>query len=340
MAARLLFIGLWTLADREGRLEDRPKRIKASIFPYDDCNVDGLLDALADNEEKFIARYEADGGKYIQINNFVKQQGSHINSTEAKSQIPAPPAGAKSSADAAIAIPEHGHSDAESDFNHFESSFNHSESDFNQYDLVLDLDLDLDLDLEPEKETNNNEDDNARAHACGADGGDFGPLPTPEPTGLAHGGSAARDESAQTGGQCAQNDVLAAAVQAYEREYGDIPPSMALAELPEYAAELPTEVIAHAFRVAVAERKRNWSYVRAILRDYRAKGYRAVADIQRDDDERQRKKQQSQGARASPQRGGNMFLQMLREKGGLDHDGNGDDCAVSYTERGLPEPVP
>ena len=25
---RLLFIGLWTLADREGRLEDRPKRIK------------------------------------------------------------------------------------------------------------------------------------------------------------------------------------------------------------------------------------------------------------------------------------------------------------------------
>jgi hypothetical protein len=28
MSTRLLFIGLWCLADREGRLEDRPKRIK------------------------------------------------------------------------------------------------------------------------------------------------------------------------------------------------------------------------------------------------------------------------------------------------------------------------
>jgi hypothetical protein len=26
--ARLLFAGLWTIADREGRLEDRPKKIK------------------------------------------------------------------------------------------------------------------------------------------------------------------------------------------------------------------------------------------------------------------------------------------------------------------------
>src|SRR5262245_30051913 len=32
---RLLFAGLWLLADREGRLEDRPKRIHADLFPYD-----------------------------------------------------------------------------------------------------------------------------------------------------------------------------------------------------------------------------------------------------------------------------------------------------------------
>ena len=30
---RLLFAGLWTLADREGRLEDRPKRIVRCDFP-------------------------------------------------------------------------------------------------------------------------------------------------------------------------------------------------------------------------------------------------------------------------------------------------------------------
>ncbi|WP_461949107.1 hypothetical protein ACOKPE_14565 [Acinetobacter baumannii] len=29
--ARLLFIGLWTLADREGRLENRPKKIKGAV---------------------------------------------------------------------------------------------------------------------------------------------------------------------------------------------------------------------------------------------------------------------------------------------------------------------
>lgn len=30
---RLLFVGLWTLADREGRLTDKPKQIKMAIFP-------------------------------------------------------------------------------------------------------------------------------------------------------------------------------------------------------------------------------------------------------------------------------------------------------------------
>jgi hypothetical protein len=33
---RLMFIGLWLLADRNGVLEHRPAWIKAKIFPYDD----------------------------------------------------------------------------------------------------------------------------------------------------------------------------------------------------------------------------------------------------------------------------------------------------------------
>ena len=37
--ARLLFAGLWCIADREGRLEDRPKRIKIEVLPYDNCDV-------------------------------------------------------------------------------------------------------------------------------------------------------------------------------------------------------------------------------------------------------------------------------------------------------------
>ena len=44
---RLLFAGLWTIADKRGRLEDRPRRIKAELLPYDDCDVDDLLNKLS-----------------------------------------------------------------------------------------------------------------------------------------------------------------------------------------------------------------------------------------------------------------------------------------------------
>lgn len=70
--ARLLFIGLWCLADREGKLEDRPLRIKAEIFPYDGADVAKWLDDLC--REGFITRYEAASVKCIQIVNFLKHQ--------------------------------------------------------------------------------------------------------------------------------------------------------------------------------------------------------------------------------------------------------------------------
>lgn len=84
--ARLLFAGLWTLADREGRLEDRPKRIKAAILPYDDCDVDAFLQQLHDRG--FILRYEVAGERYIQVVNFRKHQTPHVR--EPASTIPAP----------------------------------------------------------------------------------------------------------------------------------------------------------------------------------------------------------------------------------------------------------
>lgn len=52
---RLTFAGLWTLADRAGRLEDRPERIKAELFPYEDVDVDRILADLAARD--FIQRY-------------------------------------------------------------------------------------------------------------------------------------------------------------------------------------------------------------------------------------------------------------------------------------------
>lgn len=83
---RLLFQGLWCHADREGRLEDRPKKIKAEILPYDDCDVDQLLNAL--HSRGFILRYAVDGRRYIQVVNFTKHQNPHVK--ESASEIPAP----------------------------------------------------------------------------------------------------------------------------------------------------------------------------------------------------------------------------------------------------------
>lgn len=81
--ARLIFQGLWCHADRDGRLEDNPKVLKAKIMPYDKVNMDMILFDLA---EKFITRYDVEGRKYIQINNFSKHQKPHH--TEKKSVIP------------------------------------------------------------------------------------------------------------------------------------------------------------------------------------------------------------------------------------------------------------
>ena len=75
MEARLLFIGLWTLADREGRLEDRPKQIKMEIFPADSVDCDALLMQLSSTG--MVARYEVDGKRYLQVVNFTKHQNPH-----------------------------------------------------------------------------------------------------------------------------------------------------------------------------------------------------------------------------------------------------------------------
>ena len=82
----LAFEGLWLLADREGRLEDRPLRIKAETFPYrDGLDMDKMLDWLQQNG--FITRYKHEGKAYIQITAFAKHQNPHKN--EPDSVIPA-----------------------------------------------------------------------------------------------------------------------------------------------------------------------------------------------------------------------------------------------------------
>jgi hypothetical protein len=85
--ACLLFAGLWCWADREGRLEDRPKRLKNEIFPARACDIDALLDQLAAGG--FIERYAVDGARYIQVSAFLVHQNPHYK--ELPSVIPPPP---------------------------------------------------------------------------------------------------------------------------------------------------------------------------------------------------------------------------------------------------------
>lgn len=81
---RLLFIGLWCLADREGRLEDRHKRIKMELFPCDSYDVNGGLAAL--EAAGFVSRYSAAGKSVVSIVNFHKHQTPH--GTEKDSELP------------------------------------------------------------------------------------------------------------------------------------------------------------------------------------------------------------------------------------------------------------
>ena len=85
---RYLFIGLWCLADREGKLKDHPKQIRFEVFPEtktkDDIEI--MLKALV--ERDLIIRYAVDNKRYIKVTNFLKHQSPHT--TEKKSEIPEP----------------------------------------------------------------------------------------------------------------------------------------------------------------------------------------------------------------------------------------------------------
>lgn len=81
---RLLFIGLWCMADRDGRLEKRPLRIKAEVFPYDSLDINRELTVI--ERMGFVKTYRVDGKDYLQVLKFDKHQRPHH--TEAKSKLP------------------------------------------------------------------------------------------------------------------------------------------------------------------------------------------------------------------------------------------------------------
>jgi hypothetical protein len=89
--ARLLFVGLWMMADREGRLEYRPKRIKMQVFPGDSVDVEPMLHDL--QGQTLIVMYEVKGNTYIWIPGFAKHQKPHPK--EVPSTLPPYPGGSQ-----------------------------------------------------------------------------------------------------------------------------------------------------------------------------------------------------------------------------------------------------
>lgn len=74
--ARILFVGLWCLADKDGWVEYRPKRIRAEVFPYDhEVNIEELLDEL----RNFLTFIGVGKHQLVGVKNFCKHQSPHKN---------------------------------------------------------------------------------------------------------------------------------------------------------------------------------------------------------------------------------------------------------------------
>lgn len=84
--ARLLFIGLWTIADFKGCFEYKPKRLKVQLLPYDECDIEQLVSAL--DKSRFISIYSVQGQTFGKVLNFNKHQNPHKNEKEKGSDIP------------------------------------------------------------------------------------------------------------------------------------------------------------------------------------------------------------------------------------------------------------
>ena len=87
--ARLTWVGLWAIADRAGRMEARPQRIRGQLFPYEpSIQIDAILSEL--QAGGFLVRYENDGAWYFEIPNFTKHQRFSGQEAKNDSTLPGP----------------------------------------------------------------------------------------------------------------------------------------------------------------------------------------------------------------------------------------------------------
>jgi hypothetical protein len=89
--ARLLYIGLWGLADEHGRLRGDARSIKGQVFAYDDdltpAVIDKLIDMLAESGRA--VRYRVEKATYLFLPKLAQHQRLEPNKTP--SRLPEPP---------------------------------------------------------------------------------------------------------------------------------------------------------------------------------------------------------------------------------------------------------
>ena len=81
---RLIYTGVWCCADREGRVENRPRRLKAEIMPYDNVDMEKAINVLCSGG--FLTKYENTEKEYLQVEKWEIHQ--RIHHTEKDSIIP------------------------------------------------------------------------------------------------------------------------------------------------------------------------------------------------------------------------------------------------------------
>lgn len=84
----LIYIGLWTQADFEGRFEFSHKQLKIAIRPYSSVNFLDALNLLVDRG--FVVKYEVDGKTYGWLPKFRKHQVRDARREPPSKRPPAP----------------------------------------------------------------------------------------------------------------------------------------------------------------------------------------------------------------------------------------------------------
>ena len=86
---RLLFVGLWCMADANGVLPYRPKRIKIEVLPYDDLDVSQAIPRLVSGD--YLRTYRVDGEDFLQVVNWHRHQRIQGKEREHGARYPLPP---------------------------------------------------------------------------------------------------------------------------------------------------------------------------------------------------------------------------------------------------------